>query len=169
MIQMILFFIFAILAVGGGVMVVSHRHPVYSALFLILTLFSLAGIYVLLLAHFIAIVHIAVYAGAIMVLFLFVIMLLNLKSEAQAKGAFKYMIYLAVPMAIILCLELGFIGFHQYQQAFNTPNDIGTVESIGTALFSTYLLPFEITSVLLIVAMAGALFLSKKKLLVSKE
>ncbi len=169
MIQMILFFIFAFLAVAGGVMVISHRNPIYSALFLILTLFSLAGIYILLLAHFIAIVHIAVYAGAIMVLFLFVIMLLNLKTETRAKGAFKYMIYLAVPMAIILCLELGIIGFHQYREALSKPGDIGTVESIGTALFSTYLLPFEITSVLLIVAMAGALFLSKKKLLVSKE
>lgn len=169
MIQMILFFIFAFLALLGGIMVISNRNPIYSALFLILTLFSLAGIYILLLAHFIAIVHIAVYAGAIMVLFLFVIMLLNLKTEAQAKGAFKYMIYLTVPMAIILFLELGFIGFNQYQQAVSKPNEIGTVESIGTALFSTYLLPFEITSVLLIVAMSGALFLSKKKLLLSKE
>jgi len=169
MIQLILFFTFAFLAVLGAVMVISHRNPIYSALFLILTFFSLAGIYILLLAHFIAIVHIAVYAGAIMVLFLFVIMLLNIKAETQARGAFKYMSYVAVPMAIILFLELGYLGFKQYQESVSKANEIGTVESIGSALFSTYLLPFEITSVLLVVAMAGALFLSKKKLSVAKE
>jgi NADH-quinone oxidoreductase subunit J len=169
MIQLILFFTFAFLAVFGGVMVISHRNPIYSALFLILTLFSLAGIYILLLAHFIAIVHIAVYAGAIMVLFLFVIMLLNIKAEAQARGAFKYMKYLAIPMATILFLELGYSGFQQYKESVTKASEIGTVENIGSALFSTYLLPFEITSVLLVVAMAGALFLSKKKLSVSKE
>jgi NADH-quinone oxidoreductase subunit J len=169
MIQLILFFTFAFLAVLGGVMVISHRNPIYSALFLILTFFSLAGEYILLLAHFIAIVHIAVYAGAIMVLFLFVIMLLNIKAETQARGAFKYMSYVAVPMAIILFLELGYLGFQQFKGSITKANEIGTVESIGSALFSTYLLPFEITSVLLVVAMAGALFLSKKKLSVSKE
>lgn len=169
MIQLILFFTFAFLAVMGAVMVISHRNPIYSALFLILTFFSLAGIYILLLAHFIAIVHIAVYAGAIMVLFLFVIMLLNIKAETKARGAFKYMSYVAVPMAIILFLELGYLGFKQYQESISKANEIGTVESIGSALFSTYLLPFEITSVLLVVAMAGALFLSKKNLSVAKE
>ena len=169
MIQLILFFTFAFLAVRGGVMVIAHRNPIYSALFLILTLFSLAGIYILLLAHFIAIVHIAVYAGAIMVLFLFVIMLLNIRAETQARGAFKYMSYVAVPMAIILFLELGYLGFQQYRESVTKANEIGTVESIGSALFSTYLLPFEITSVLLVVAMAGALFLSKKNLSVAKE
>jgi NADH-quinone oxidoreductase subunit J len=169
MIQLILFFTFAFLAVLGAFMVISHRNPIYSALFLILTLFSLAGEYILLLAHFIAIVHIAVYAGAIMVLFLFVIMLLNIKTETQARGAFKYMIYIAIPLAIVLFLELGYIGFQQYKESLTKSTEIGTVENIGTALFSSYLLPFEITSVLLIVAMAGALFLSKKKLAVSKE
>jgi NADH-quinone oxidoreductase subunit J len=104
-----------------------------------------------------------------MVLFLFVIMLLNIKAETRARGAFKYMSYLAVPMAIILFLELGYLGFQQYQKSVTKANEIGTVESIGSALFSTYLLPFEITSVLLVVAMAGALFLSKKKLSVAKE
>jgi NADH-quinone oxidoreductase subunit J len=143
MIQLILFFTFAFLAVLGAVMVISHRNPIYSALFLILALFSLAGEYILLLAHFIAIVHIAVYAGD--------------------------MIYIAIPMAIILFLELGYIGFQQYKESVTKSSEIGTVENIGSALFSSYLLPFEITSILLLVAMAGALFLSKKKLAVSKE
>lgn len=169
MLPIILFFVFAALALLGGIMVISHRNPIYSALFLVLTLFALAGEYVLLLAHFIAVVHLAVYAGAIMVLFLFVIMLLNIRSEARATGAFKYMIYLAVPLAIVLFLELGYLAFQGFQQAVVKDTDLGTVESVGQALFSTYVLPFEITSVLLVVAMAGALFLSKRKLQTAKD
>jgi NADH-quinone oxidoreductase subunit J len=169
MLQLILFFIFAALAVLGGIVVISHRNPIYSALFLVLTLFALAGEYVLLLAHFIAVVHVAVYAGAIMVLFLFVIMLLNIREEARAAGAFRYMIYIALPMAVILFVELGYLAFQGFQTATVQANTNGTVESIGNALFSTYVLPFEITSVLLLVAMAGALYLSKKKLSVANE
>ncbi|MFQ5585112.1 MAG: NADH-quinone oxidoreductase subunit J, partial [Calditrichia bacterium] len=87
MLVSILFFVFAILSVFGALIVVIHRNPIYSALGLVLTLFALAGEYILLMAHFIAFVHIAVYAGAIMVLFLFVIMLLNLRAEEKAPGA----------------------------------------------------------------------------------
>ena len=169
MVQLILFFVFAVLAVFGAIMVVAHRNPVYSALFLVLTFFSLAGEYVLLLAHFIAVVHVAVYAGAIMVLFLFVIMLLNVKVESRAPGAFKYMIILALPVSVVLLLELGYLALQGFRNQMVQGNELGTVESIGTALFSTYLLPFEITSVLLLVAMMGALYLSKRKLTVVKE
>ncbi len=168
MLNLILFFVFAVLAVLGGIMVISFRNPVYSALSLILTLFSLAGEYVLLMAHFIAVVHIAVYAGAIMVLFLFVIMLLNIRSEERAPGAFRYMVYIGVPMAIILFYELGYLGLKSFKQAYVKANDLGTVERIGQALFSQYVLPFEITSILLIVAMLGAIFLSKRKLEIIK-
>ncbi len=169
MVQLILFFAFAVLAVFGAVLVISHRNPVYSALFLVLTFFSLAGEYVLLMAHFIAVVHVAVYAGAIMVLFLFVIMLLNVKVEERARGAFKYMILIALPVAIVLFLELGYLALRGFREQVAQGNDLGTVESIGNALFSTYLLPFEITSILLLVAMMGALYLSKRKLTVVKE
>jgi len=169
MVQLIIFFVFAVLAVFGGIMVISHRNPVYSALFLVLTFFSLAGEYVLLSAHFIAVVHVAVYAGAIMVLFLFVIMLLNVKVETRARGAFKYMILIALPVAFVLFLELGYLALRGFEKRVVQGNDLGTVESIGEALFSTYLLPFEITSILLLVAMMGALYLSKRKLTVVKE
>ncbi|MFZ0391734.1 MAG: NADH-quinone oxidoreductase subunit J [Calditrichia bacterium] len=168
MTQFILFFIFAGLAVLGGIMVIAHRNPVYSALFLVLTLFALAGQYVLLLAHFIAVVHVAVYAGAIMVLFLFVIMLLNIQEETRAEGAFRYMVYLAIPLAMLLFLELGYLAFQGFEKVMVKSNDLGTVENIGQALFSTYVLPFEITSILLLVAMMGALFLSKRTLSTSK-
>lgn len=169
MLPLILFFIFAGLAVLGGVLVVSFRNPVYSALSLVLTLFALAGEFILLLAHFIAIVQIAVYAGAIMVLFLFVIMLLNIKTEQQAPGALKYMIYIALPMAVLLFMELGYLGFQGYQTAMVRNTDVGTVESVGNALFSSYVLPFEISSILLLVAMLGALYFSKRKLTIVKE
>lgn len=164
MLNVILFFVFAFLAVLGGVMVIAHRNPIYSALSLILTLFSLAGEYVLLTAHFIAVVHVAVYAGAIMVLFLFVIMLLNIRNEERAPGAFKYMVFLGVPLAMILFYELGYLAFRSFKDVYVKSSDLGTVEKIGEALFSQYVLPFEITSVLLLVAMLGAVFLSKKKL-----
>ncbi len=169
MLHMILFFTFAVIAVLSAVMVIAHRNPVYSAMFLVVTFFSLAGIYVLLLAHFIAVVHIAVYAGAIMVLFLFVVMLLNLKTETRAPGAFRYMIYIGLPLVVVLFLELGHIVFHGYRTAFVRETSVGTVEHLGKALFSTYVLPFEITSILLLVAMLGALYLSKRKLTVEKD
>ncbi|NOX38693.1 MAG: NADH-quinone oxidoreductase subunit J [Calditrichaeota bacterium] len=164
MLQITLFYIFAILAVLGGIMVIVHRNPIYSALSLILTLFALAGEYVLLMAHFIAIVHIAVYAGAIMVLFLFVIMLLNIRIEERAPGAFRYMVYIGVPMAAILFLQLGYLAFQGFKEVYVQNTDVGTVERIGQALFSKYVLPFEITSILLVVAMVGAVYLSKRKL-----
>ncbi len=164
MLQNILFFVFAILAVAGAVMVITFRNPVYSALSLVLTLFSLAGEYVLLLAHFIAIVHIAVYAGAIVVLFLFVIMLLNIRREERAPGSIKYMVYLGVPLGLVLLYELISIGFREFSNVYVKATDIGTVEKIGQALFSKYVLPFEITSILLLVAMLGAIYLSKQKL-----
>lgn len=169
MLQTILFFIFAALSVAGGIMVISLRNPVYSALSLVLTLFALAGEYVLLLAHFIAIVHIAVYAGAIVVLFLFVIMLLNIRSEERVSGSLKYMVYIGVPLGIILFYELGSIAFKEFNNVYVRATDIGTVEKIGLALFSKYVLPFEITSILLLVAMLGAIYFSKQKLEIVKK
>ncbi len=169
MVATILFYVFAGLAILGAVMVIVHRNPIYSALSLILTLFSLAGIYVLLMAHFIAIVHLAVYAGAIMVLFLFVIMLLNVRIEEKAPGAFRYMVFIAVPMVAILFYELARIAFVGFHRAPVKNTDVGSVESIGNALFSQYVLPFEITSIILIVAMAGAVYLAKRRLDLAKD
>ncbi len=164
MIEYILFWLFAILAVGGGLGVVLHRNPVKSALFLVVTLFALAGEYVLLMAHFIAIVHIAVYAGAIMVLFLFVIMLLNVQIESKIGGIRGVMRYVGYTLALLLFAEIGYFGFKGFQTAMVRENSLGTVEGIGTALFSQYVLPFEVASILLLVAMLGAVYLSKRKL-----
>ncbi len=169
MVQMILFFVFAALAVFGGILVITQRNPVYSAIALIVTFFALAGEYILLQAHFIAVVHVAVYAGAIMVLFLFVIMLLNVRVEEKAPGAFRYMIFLGLPLVVLLLLELGYLIYQGFHGQTVKGNELGTVTSIGNSLFSTYILPFEITSILLIVAMVGALYLSKRNLSAEKE
>ncbi len=164
MLEQIFFWLFAVLAVGGALGVVIHPHPIKSALFLVLTLFALAGEYVLLMAHFIAIVHIAVYAGAIMVLFLFVIMLLNVQEEERTAGVWSYVRYLGFGMALLLFAEIGILGYQGFQKAMVQETTVGTVEGIGKALFSSYVLPFEIASILLLVAMIGALYLSKQKL-----
>lgn len=164
MVELILFWIFALLAVGGAFGVVVHPNPAKSALLLVLTFFALAGEYVLLMAHFIAIVHVAVYAGAIMVLFLFVIMLLNVPVESRTSRFWGIMRYAGFSLAILLFAEIGYFGFKGFQTAYVQETDLGTVERIGEALFSKYVLPFEIASILLVVAMLGALYLSKRKL-----
>ncbi|RMI25827.1 MAG: NADH-quinone oxidoreductase subunit J [Calditrichaeota bacterium] len=169
MLETILFWVFALLAVGGGIGVIAHPNPVKGALFLVMAFFALAGEYVLLMAHFIAIVHIAVYAGAIMVLFLFVIMLLNVQIETRLRGAWNVMRYVGFALALLLFAELGYFGFKGFQEAYVRESDVGLVENIGQALFSKYVLPFEVASILLLVAMVGALYLSKRRLIVEPD
>ena len=161
-------------------MMILHRNPVYSAIFLIVTLFALAGFYVLLNAPFVASVHVIVYAGAIMVLFLFVIMLLNLKhdpSRARGKMARRA---LASLLVIVLLAEMGVLiggALLSSDGAAVTPPAIGLANgaadstgfsggtaAIGKQLFTTYILPFEIASVLLLVGIVGAVILAKRKL-----
>lgn len=169
-INTVLFFIFSSIAVITSVLVITRKNPVISALFLVLNFASLAGIYLLLAAQFIAVVQIIVYAGAIMVLFLFVIMLLKPEHE---KGFFEdkpLLKYLAVGTGVIVFLQLVFIIIAGSGSLKITPTDynksieIGTIETIGKELFTTYLLPFESIAFVLLAAAIGALMLSKKKL-----
>lgn len=146
-------------------MVIIHRNAVYSALFLIITLFALAGHFVLLNAPFIAAVHIIVYAGAIMVLFLFVLMLLDLKKEEGSRKSRRPMQFVGSFIAAILVVELGVMlraGANAMPDAASGP--IGSTKAIGQLLFTQYLFPFEIASVLLLSAIIGAVILSKHKL-----
>lgn len=148
-------------------MVVVHRNPIYSALFLILTLFSLAGLYVLLNAPFIAAVHIIVYAGAIMVLFLFVIMLLDLKKEITRERPRGVLHVLGILVSGILFAELVvFLRTGNSNIALATPTEIqiGSTKAIGELLFTDYIFPFEIASVLLLSAIIGSVILAKLKL-----
>jgi NADH-quinone oxidoreductase subunit J len=164
--QEIFFYIFAALTLVFGFLVVANpfsRNPVTSAMFLVLTMAMLAGLFVTLHAFFIAAVQILVYAGAVMVLFLFVIMLLDVKEEERRKfNAFGIGAgILAVGgIAAILVKTIWFSGVGQNK----TATIEGSTIALGTQLFTNYLLPFEIVSVLLLVAMVGAILLSKKEL-----
>ena len=172
MVEPILFAVFAVLAVASAIGVIAFRNPVHSALSLVLTFFSLAGLFILMGAHFVAAVQVIVYAGAIMVLFLFVIMLLNLGREAP--GDFKG------PLGIAAAALLGAVLLLQLRVLSRTtpPGDIqlpegalaelqreqGVVGAVARPLFSEYLIPFEITSLLLLAAIVGAVVLAKRRL-----
>jgi len=172
----ILFYIFAIIGVASAVAMVAHRNPVYSAIFLIVTLFALAGFFVLLNAPFVAAVHVIVYAGAIMVLFLFVIMLLNLKRDRARERRKTARRLVAAVLVLVFLAEVGALmaaayfsganGVAQSSALVGLPGGFaaGTAE-IGRALFTTYLLPFEIASVLLLVGIVGAVILAKRDLI----
>jgi NADH-quinone oxidoreductase subunit J len=166
----IIFYILAGLTLLCGFLVVANpfsRNPVTSAMFLVLTIASLAGLFVLLHAFFLAAVQILVYAGAVMVLFLFVIMLLDLKDEARrrARGLAGRLMLIAGPVVVLL------ITLMFFRSLSNTPLPAAAVNAVegatiplGKLLFTGYLLPFEIVSVLLLVAMVGVILLSKKDL-----
>src|SRR5215468_12590752 len=162
----ILFYVFAALTLGFGFLVIANpfsRNPVTSAMFLVLTIVSLAGLFVLLHAFFLAAVQVLVYAGAVMVLFLFVIMLLDLRAEERRRirvvgvvlGLISVGAIIAIFFQSLLSSPVG---------AGNSPTLEGSTVPLGTLLFTKYLLPFEIVSVLLLVAMVGVILLSKKEL-----
>ena len=171
----VLFFVFAAVAMGGSVGVVASRSPVGSLLFMVATLASTAGIFVLLEAHFLAAIQIMVYAGAIMVLFLFVIMLLNLGHDYQRdiRGNIAMIIGFAVTGAIggLLARQLGSGTATAGLVADLGPGDAidaalleyGAVGAIARPLFTDYVVPFELTGILLLVAIVGALVLAKKE------
>ncbi len=157
------FFALAIPLVVIAIMVIAHPSPVYSALFLVLTLFLLAVYFLFLDAHMVAALQIIVYAGAIMVLFLFVIMLLNLQSDTQPTPR-RGLGRAAIIGGVILVAELGLLLQRSSSERAESslPENFGTVEALGSQLFTTYLLPFEITGILLLVAVVGAVVLAKR-------
>lgn len=161
----ILFYFFALVALGTAMGVLIARNPVHSALFLVVTLFAVAGLYFLLHAEFLAVVQILTYAGAILVLFIFIIMLLNLSPgelmEKEARPAGKYLLMLA---AVVAFVTIAFLVYLPRMPWGALPENFGSVAQVGTALFSTYVVPFEIAGVLLTVALIGAVLLAKKKL-----
>ena len=163
----ILFYVFAALTLLCGVLVVANpfsRNPVTSAMFLVLTIVSMAGLFVLLNAFFLAAVQIIVYAGAVIVLFLFVIMLLDLKEEARRKIKLFGFIGGLISVGAIVWISLKALRAAHPGTDLATPRLEGGTKALGQLLFSQYVLPFEIVSVLLLVAMVGVILLSKKKL-----
>ncbi|HEU5124892.1 MAG TPA: NADH-quinone oxidoreductase subunit J [Verrucomicrobiae bacterium] len=160
----ILFYVFAALALLCGSLVILNRNPVNSAMFLVLTIASLAGLFVLLNAFFLAAIQILVYAGAVMVLFLFVIMLLDLKKEQRRKIKTYGLIGGLISVGAIVAIFLRALFVTKPGANLDAPTAIGDTITLGKILFTKFLLPFEIVSVLLLVAMVGVILLSKKDL-----
>jgi NADH-quinone oxidoreductase subunit J len=165
--QLLMFFTLSIGAVVSALFMVTSRKPVSAAMNLIFTMFCLSGIYVLLDAHLIAALQIIVYAGAIMVLFLFVIMLLNIQEkEGRVEGsklALQFLSIVAVGFIFIMVANLAKVGSIPVQPT-DVLNAFGTVRSVGRLLFTNFLLPFEIASVLLLAAIVGAVILAKRRI-----
>jgi NADH-quinone oxidoreductase subunit J len=165
MIIPVLFAAFAALLVMSGVLVIVHRNPVTSALFLVVAFCSLAGIYLLLQAEFLAMVQVIVYAGAIMVLFLFVIMYLNLSHDIEAglalalRRGFGWLTGAALLLLAVTLFARGWAPGPVAPAAATPPG--GNTQAVGLLLYSRYLFPFEITSVVLLVAMVGVIVIAR--------
>ncbi len=161
--ELILFFILALVAVGAALGLLFSRNAVYAALFLVLNFITVAVFYLLLNAPFLAMAQVTVYAGAIMVLFLFVIMLLGTK-KLKTSGENLWQRRLAIGLGVVLLGELVVLFFVEGWRGTligDIGSKFGSPESIGIELFNQYLLPFEITSILLLVGMIGAIVLTK--------
>ena len=159
----ILFWFLSVLAITAAIGVVVSKSPIYSVLWLIVVFFAISGHYILMNAQFLAIVNIIVYAGAIMVLFLFVIMLMNLNADAEPS---KNMYSRMAGLISGLCLMIVFIAALSKPEVghnlMKRGSDIGLIKNLGNALFNEYVVPFEISSVLFLSAMIGAVVIGKK-------
>ncbi len=172
--ETIVFFYFASVIVVTAALVVGLRSPVFSALALLVMFFHVAGLFVTLHAEFLAVIQILVYAGAILVLYLFVVMLLNLKSEVRFHHQLTVGLFLGCMVfaeAILLVVKGDTSSLGQNLSPSREPAQLmqGNTESIGELLYSTYLFPFEIASLILLVAMVGAVILTKKGILEAKS
>ena len=158
------FYFLAALALFFALMVVLSKNPIYSVIFLILTFFAIFGHYILLSADFVAFVHLIVYAGAIMVLFLYVIMLLNLNKETEPHKSSLSKLAAAVAGGLFLVVMVASLkGTEQLSNAKAYRNDVGLIKNLGHVLFDKFLLPFEVSSVLFLAAMVGAVMLGKNE------
>ena len=166
----VLFYVFAVLTLGGALLTITRRSAVHSAISLIVSLMGVAGLYLLQQAEFLFAVQIVLYVGGIMVLFLFVIMLVNL-DQAMKERQFNRQWLVAIVAVALVGGELGYFlyrGREGFQVAGSAvpapPPGLGNTERIADALFTTYLLPFEIASLLLLVAVVGSVVMAKKRI-----
>ena len=160
---LIVFILLSLMAVGSAVMMIISKNPVKSILWLIVVFFSISGHYILLNAQFLAVVNIIVYAGAIMVLFLFVVMLMNLNTENEPKKNYRLQfIGILSGGCLLLIILSAFVGKGAGQMVMMKTGDYGLIQKLGATLFSSYVLPFELSSVLFLSAMIGAVIIGKK-------
>jgi NADH-quinone oxidoreductase subunit J len=160
----IIFLIASLFAIFSAVMMVTRRNPVHSALWLVVTFISLAVLYFLLNATFIAISQVIVYAGAIMMLFLFVIMLIHLEREPEDIGRLGAFKILAIVLTLLLFIEVA-LGVYYHEVGTLKPGSIpyGDAKSVGSLLYTKYFFPFEIASILLLIGIVGAVVLAKRR------
>lgn len=159
-----LFGILSFMAIIFALMVVFSKNPIHSVLYLVLTFFCIAGHFLLMNAQFLAIVHIAVYSGAIMVLFLFVIMLMNLNKESEPKKSMISKLIAVILGGLLLLVLVGALkGTNQLNVIQVGQSDAGLITNLGKVLFKEFLFPFEIVSILLLSALVGAIMLGKKE------
>jgi NADH-quinone oxidoreductase subunit J len=167
--ETLLFWLLAVIALTAAVSMIIQRNPVHSALFLIITLLSLAGLFLLLRAYFLAVIQVIVYAGAIMVLFLFVIMLLDVRRMETAPSRVKWQKSLGILLGVIFFLETILVLRSEVitdltaAAAAPPAADFGTAVGLGRTLFTSYFFPLQLAAVLLFVALIGAVVLSKHR------
>ncbi len=160
----ILFYFLSAISIGSSMMMVFHRNPMYSVLFLLICFFSVAGLYIMLNAQFLAIVHIIVYAGAIMVLFLYVLMFLNLNAPVQIRKSLATRAAAIITGGMVFSVLLaGFLQTQMVEMPEAVGENIGSVQTLGKVLFNEFLIPFELSSVLFISAMVGVIIINKKE------
>jgi NADH-quinone oxidoreductase subunit J len=163
MIQL-LFFFFAAVTLGAAINVLVQKHVLYSALSLILMLTAMSVLFILLRADFLAVIQVIVYAGAIMVLFTFVIMLLNLPADEDGADRLRWLKFIGIPLGLFF-LFLVVATLWSVEPLRTAPAElIGSPQAIGKSLFSDYMLPFELTSLLILIALIGAVVFAKKDL-----
>jgi NADH-quinone oxidoreductase subunit J len=161
-ITQILFWALSIIAIFSALMVVTSKNPVFSVIWLIITFFSISGHYILLNAQFLAIVNIIVYAGAIMVLFLFVIMLMNLSKDTEPQKNKWLKLAGAIAGGCLLLVLIAALRHPDARMVQMRTGDIGLIQNLGKILFKEYVVPFEISSILFLSAMVGAVVIGKR-------
>jgi NADH-quinone oxidoreductase subunit J len=164
MLNKIIFIYFAVVIILSAVLMITRRNPIHSVLFMLLLFFHIAGVFVLLNAEFLAAVQLIVYAGAILILYLFVVMLLNVDKESSARRANKYWPVTA-GFGVVIAAEIILLIIRG--KFFADPGQLmkpgfGSVNALGVELYTNYLVPFEVASVILLVGLIGAVMLAKK-------
>ena len=160
--QIAIFLVLAAVAVAGAVSLILQRHPIHSALSLIMVMVALAGLYLLQGAEFVAAVQIIVYGGAIMVLFVFVIMLLN-AGEEERTNLSRMARYVGVPLGVIFLIEIAFWIGRATLHLGAAPAEAVSTRDLSSLLFREYVFPFELTSFLILIALLGALVLARRE------
>ncbi|PQJ10438.1 NADH-quinone oxidoreductase subunit J [Flavipsychrobacter stenotrophus] len=165
----ILFWFLSAMAVGSALGVILSRNPVNSVMFLILTFFAISGHYIIMNAQFLAVVNIIVYAGAIMVLFLFVIMLMNLNADVEPQKGMMIQLAGVISGGTLFLVILMGLTTAKSELIDTKSSDIGLISNLGKVLFTKFALPFEISSVLFLSAMIGAVVIGKKEHIPASE